>query len=200
MGGGGGGDGGARQREQDRQNRISEGNTAIDSAFSGFNDDFFGGINSNFLRFQQPEVDNQFRDAKKNLTFALSRSGNLSSSAGANETRKLIEQLNRANQLVASEADRFTQDLRGNVSNSQSNLRSLLTSTEDPVAAGNQALAEAQRLNQPPVFAPLGQLFSGVTDSLNQAFNTSQNGFRGALGARLFGGSGGGGGSTSVFR
>lgn len=198
---GGAGDSGAadaRRREEERKAAITQGNVNIDQAFSGFDQPFFNNASSNFIRAQQPDLDKQFADAKKNLTFALSRTGNLSSTAGATETRKLLDQLNRANQLVTSEADKFAQGLQGNVASTKSNLRSLLTASEDPTSIGAQAISEAERLNAAPVFAPLGQLFSGVGTSLDKAFNSQRTGFQGALGARLFSSPSSGGATTVV--
>ena len=67
----------ARKKEEERQARITEGRTKIDEAFSRFDDPYFTGVRKTYQDYYLPDVDQQYRDARKQTTLAQARSGNL---------------------------------------------------------------------------------------------------------------------------
>lgn len=75
----------AQQAEQQRQNNITAAQGGIDSAFSGFNDDYFNNYQKSYTNAYDPLVDQQYNDARKSVSLALARTGNLNSSYGADE-------------------------------------------------------------------------------------------------------------------
>ena len=45
-----------RAEEEARQGRVREGADAINTAFAGYDDDFYKGISQNYLDFARPQV------------------------------------------------------------------------------------------------------------------------------------------------
>ena len=61
----------ARQEEAKRQARIAQGQRGIDSAFSGFNDEFYGNYGKQYSDYYNPQLNDQYSDAVKRLTLQL---------------------------------------------------------------------------------------------------------------------------------
>lgn len=175
----------AQQAEAARQANIRNAQSGIDSAFSGFNDDYFNKYQKSYTDAYNPLVDQQYNDARKATSLALARSGNLSSSYGADELAKLdaADQTQLAN--VASNATTATNALKSNVQSNKSNLYSLAQTAGDPGTAAAQAPAVASTLDTPVAVSPLGDLFSSFTNLAANAASAEQNGFYGT-GTGLF--------------
>ena len=175
----------ARQAEQQRQQNITNAQSGIDSAFSGFNDDYYKKYQKSYVDAYNPLVDQQYGDARKNVSLALARSGNLSSSYGADELAKLdaADQTQMAN--VASNATTATNAQRTNIQNNKSNLYSMAATAGDPSAASAQASTIASTLDTPVAVSPLGDLFGSFTNLAANAAQAEQNGYYGT-GTGLF--------------
>jgi hypothetical protein len=182
----GGGDGGAgaaaaaqREEEDQRQGRIRSGMANIDQIFSPFNDTFFKGRSQAFLDFARPQLEDQYRKARENLIFALSRNGLLQSSAGATKFGELTKLYDTNRQVIegrgADEGNRARQQVEEN----RSDLVNQLHATSDPTAAANAAIARQSFLSSTPGFDALGNLFQNITAGLADATNTPQNRFSG---------------------
>lgn len=175
----------ARQAEQQRQAAISNADAGIDSAFSGFNDDYYKKYTDSYSKAYNPLVDQQYGDARKALSLGLSRSGNLSSSYGADELAKLDAKNTEQMAKVGSDAIGATNTLRSNVQQNKSNLYNMASTAGDPGVAAAQAPAFAASLDTPVAVSPLGDLFSSFTNIAANAANAEQNGFYGT-GTGLF--------------
>lgn len=156
----------AREQEDARQAQIRAGRANIDNTFSQFNDDFFANQRQAFQDFAMPQLDNQFQDASKELTFDLARSGLLNSSVRGEQSSRLQQLYDENRQQVDNEALSREQAARNNVEGARSNLVSMLQATGDAQGAANQALSRAAMLSQPEPFSPLGQLFTTFTGNL----------------------------------
>ena len=96
--------------------------------------------------FYDPQVMDQYGEAKDEATFRLARAGTLNSSAAADVTADLAKQntLNRAD--VQAKADAGAADLRSRVASEQAKAESQLYATENPDVATNQALAAVKNI------------------------------------------------------
>jgi hypothetical protein len=175
----------AQQAEQQRQNNITAAQGGIDSAFSGFNDDYFNNYQKSYTNAYDPLVDQQYNDARKSVSLALARTGNLNSSYGADELAKLdaADKTQMAN--VASNATTATNALKSNVQSNKSNLYGLAQTAGDPGTVAAQAPAIASTLDTPVAVSPLADLFSSFTNLASNAATAEQNGFYGT-GTGLF--------------
>lgn len=179
----------ARQREAKRQANLTTGRTSIDSALSGFNDDYFNTQAKNYDDWALPQLDDQFADQKKKLVFALSRGGLLNSSSAAQKQAELGEQYNTAKQSLVAKGQDYSTNTRKDVEDTRARLLSILGSTEDPTTVGDEAVRSAATLRQSPSFDPLGSLFTDIADQVSKV-QSAKNlaGAYSAGGAQLFSG------------
>lgn len=171
MCGGGGGDGGAaeaRAREEQRQARIRAGMRQIDKAFSGFDDAFFDSRAQGYRDYALPQLEEQWTNTLRDLTYALSRSGMLNSSVAAEKQAEAKRMYDRYKQQIESQAANYAAQARGDVERNRGDLVAQLNATADPTAAANAAMARAQSLTAMPAFSPLGQLFADFTEGLGR--------------------------------
>lgn len=133
---------------------------------TGFDDDFFNGLKKSYLDYADPQLEDQYGDANKQLTFALARSGNLDSSARAEKQSDLQKLYDTQKRAVADKALGYETSSRNAVEDARANLISTLNATGDQQGAVNSALARASALSQPPAYDPLGQLFVDFTNGL----------------------------------
>lgn len=166
----------ARAEEEARQARIKDGTTKVNQNFAQFDDGYWNGRQQSYLDFYYPELDDQFGDAKDDLTFAHARAGTLNSSmAGANQG-KLLKKFDTQKAITLSQAKDDTAAAQGRVSNEKSSLIAQLNATGDSAQVSNDALARSKQLYaEKPYYAPLGQIFGGVTEGIGNYFNGAQS-------------------------
>jgi hypothetical protein len=166
----------ARATEEARQARIRQGLTKIDETFAPFDDTFYDTRKSAFLDYYKPQIDDQLTDAKDRLTFALARNGNLKSTAAGDAAAKLQKQYTDNWASIVSRADADVNNLKSNVSNEKTSLVAQLNATADADRVSNDALSRTQIMYQNrPEYSPLGDIFSGVGDSISNFAAANQN-------------------------
>lgn len=183
--GGGSGDGGAaqaRQQEQARQDRITQGTQSINDQFSKFDDPYFSTQEKAYDSYAQPKLDQQYADARKQLVFNLSRSGILNSTEAANQERKLAQQNAGYETDLVNQGKSFAQNARGNIESTRNNLIQQLTATEDPAAAAASASRASDLASRPPAFDPVGTFAFNVGTGINN-YAGPATGYRGAFGS-----------------
>lgn len=131
-----------------------------------FTEDFFNQRRQSFLDYAQPQVDQQYGDAQKELTFALARGGLLDSSVRGQKAGELQKLFDLNSQSVADQALSYETQARTGVEDARQNLIATLSATGDTQGAINSALARSAALSQSPAYSPLGQLFSDFTANL----------------------------------
>lgn len=174
----------ARQREAERQANITQGTADIDKAFAGFNPDFFTGRETAFTNYAQPQLDDQYAEAKKQLAYALERKGLSASSSAADQYRKLGEQYNTFKTDVSNQSKSYSNKARSDIESARSDLLGQLTATEDPSATAAAALRRSELLSAPPAFDPLSAFVFTVGQGL--ANQSAQNGYQGLVKTPLF--------------
>ena len=157
----------ARADEQARQQRIREGTTRINDMFgSQFTDDYFGGRRQSYLDYYSPQIEDQYGDAQKQLTFALARGGNLNSSVRGEQFANLQKKYDLNKQQIADTALSSEGEERNSVEAARADLIRTLNATGDAQGAANSAMARATALSRPAAFSPLGSLFADATAAL----------------------------------
>lgn len=165
--GGGGEAAAARADEQARQEQIRGGTSRINDIFGGqFNDDFFANRRKAFLDYANPQLEDQYGDAQKELTFALTRGGNLNSSTRAQKAGDLQTKYNLNKQMVSDQAIASETDARNAVEDTRANLIATLNATGDATGVANQALTRSAVLSKPAAYSPLANLFADFTSTL----------------------------------
>ena len=168
--GGGGGDKEAeraRKEEQARQQEIRQGTRRVNNIFDNqFDKPFFREQRRNFIDYANPQLENQYGDAQKELTFSLARGGNLDSSTRGEQVSELQKLYDLNKQKVADDARAYATTARQNVEDARSGLITTLQATGDAQGAANQAISRAGVLSQPPSYNPLTDLFAQFTSGL----------------------------------
>lgn len=172
-GGGKGGSGSevaaARAAEQSRQNKIREGSAKIADLFdSQFNDNFYADRAKSYEDYANPQVADQFGDAKKQLVFSLARRGALDSTSRASLETELDKRRAIQEQNIKDQALNFANTAKANVEGARSDLVNTLNATGDVDSAVQGATARAQVLSAVPAYSPIPQLFADFTSGLGQ--------------------------------
>lgn len=136
------------------------------NTFKGFNSDFYKSIRDSYSNYATPQLEDQLADARKQLTFALTRSGLLDSSTRATKGAELEKQAGIARQGIADTAVSTENQARNNVEAARADLISQLNTTGDDQLAVTGALNRLQSLSQPQQFSPLSGLFANFTAGL----------------------------------
>ena len=166
----------ARDEETARAERIKTGTATIDANFGQFDDGFYDKYRDSYTGFYQPEIDNQFGDAKDQLTFALARAGTLNSSMAGDKQADLQTAYDTQQATTLSQAENAVANLKSNVNAEKSNLVSLLNATGDADRASNEALARSQQLFQSqPAYNPLGDIFAGAASGVGSYYAGQNN-------------------------
>lgn len=156
----------AARKERERQNRISQGVSNIDSAFSGFDDDFYQRYQDQYLDYYTPQLDDKYQDAVKRLTLQLAQTGNLTGSVGANQLADLKEYYGQQGQAITGQALDATNQLRGNIDNRKSQLYADNRASADPGAASAAAASAVQYLQPSAPSTPLADVFGDFFSNL----------------------------------
>jgi hypothetical protein len=175
----------ARAEEAARQGRIQAGTERVNTVFGQFNDDYYKGVSDAALNYYKPEVDRQYTDARKALTFNLARGGKLQSTAGADAFRKLSDAKARTDVDVANKSQGYATDVKGKVEGQRSDTLNSLYATADPDAAYSSATNAASLASSAPAYTPLNDLFSAFIATGSNAIAAERAGYRGA-GTGLF--------------
>lgn len=157
----------ARQEEDQRQQRIRAGTEQINSTLDGqFNDQFYTGRRDAYTTYATPQLEQQYADAAKQLTYALARGGNLDSGVRAEKEAELSKLYNLRAQDIASKALDYETQARNSVADARANLISELNATGNAEQASRSATERATALTKTPGFDALSNLFSDFTSAL----------------------------------
>jgi hypothetical protein len=152
----------ARAEEVARQARIAEGMTSIAGVFDGMQpvlDDRRAAMEGFYL----PQLDKQFGTAKDDLTFALARSGQLTSSTAGKRQGDLSETFALQRAGIEGDIAGDVANTRNNMNQQRQSLEAALRASGDATAASNSALNTALTFRQDsPTLNPLGNIFLGA--------------------------------------
>lgn len=156
-----------REAEAKRQAEIRSGTRSINSLFdSQFNNSFFNRMQRDYLDYARPQIQDQYDDAAKQLTFSLARSGVLNSSMRAEQEGDLQKRLDALNREASDTALAQSNQARAAVGDARGNLIGMLNNTGNARAAVDAANARAMALSQPEPYSPLVNLFADFTGNL----------------------------------
>jgi len=152
----------AQQQAAQRQSQITQGQQNIDQAFGQFNDDYFNNYAKTYENNYNPQVDEQFQRAQRQLNYNETRRGMQDSQDSIYHNDLLNENYGQQRQQVAANATSAENDLRNTVQNQKSQLYALNESAADPSLAASNAAAAAGTIPHTSQYSVLGDLFSGL--------------------------------------
>jgi len=166
----------AREEEEERQARITEGVERIDGIFDQFGDDYYSDRRSAYEGYYLPQIEDQYSDAQDNVTYALARSGTLKSTMAGDKMADLLKDYNDQRAAVASNANADVQNAKSRIARQRSNLIQQLNSTGDASRTANEALSQATQLyEEQPEYNPIGDIFAGAASGIGGYVKNNQN-------------------------
>lgn len=158
-----------RVEEEARQGRIATGMARIGEVFSGI-DPLVGQRREAMEGFYLPQLDDKFSDAKDDLTFALARSGQLTSSTAGDRQADLGEAFALQRAQIEGDINSDISGFRTNINNQRSALEAGLRASGDATAASNAALAaQTAFVEDAPTLNPIGDVFYGLAQGIGAA-------------------------------
>lgn len=157
----------ARSDEQARQERIRKGTKSISDMFDGqFTPAYFEKQAANYRNYAMPQLQDQHKDAAKQLVFALDRRGALDSSSRASQEAELERKRALEETAIKDRARDYSTTARANIEGARGDLISTLNATGDAEGAVRSANARAQVLSAVPGYSPLASMFDSFTAGL----------------------------------
>jgi len=170
----------SRMKEEQRKARLEQGKGAIDQLFapSGFAP-IYDRYQKASLDYTLPQLQDQYDEQRRQLTFALARAGTSNSTIAADKLADVEKQRITKEGELRAQAESDLSNFKNAMQSQQQSALSQLYATEDPDVAANTAthmVANAQ-LAQPNL-NPLGELFKpliiGTTTGIG-SFLDAQN-------------------------
>lgn len=162
--------------EEARQGRVTEGKANIDAAFSGYGDDFYDARAADYMAYAQPQIEDQYETAMKQLRQALSRSGQLVGSEAIEREIDLKKKYDDAQAQAAIKGQSFADATKSNLANIQSNLLTQNASLADPTLIAQTAANQIAANTVVPEYSPISNIFANATEGLaTQAQLESRN-------------------------
>jgi hypothetical protein len=187
---GGGGGGASRDAERLAQKQANDirsdadikaeklrtGMANIDNAFAGFDDNYFAKLAKDYTDYAMPQLQSQYDDTKKNITFALARKGNLASTT-AGDQYGMLDRQNAFNKTdIEGKGADYAAQQRAAIQANKQDIVGQLNTTYDADAANNLALSMSKSLQVPKTnFNPLGQMFTNISAVAAQAKQASDS-------------------------
>jgi len=161
----GSGDGGAAKQEAKTQADLAQGMSTIDQQFSQFGPDFYSKAAKDYENYATPQMMDQFRNTKNNLTYSLARNGLLNSGAAVQRDASLNKQLAANESNVANTGQDEANTLRQNVASQRNQLVSQVQAGAAPSQIATSASAATAGLRAPTALPPVGNMFSDWANS-----------------------------------
>lgn len=180
-------------QEAKRVADIGQGKTAIDQAFSGFNDPYYDTFKHNFLDTYNPQLKDQYNLSRDKLTATLAGRDMLESGVGAHGLSQLDKTRDNAEVDIGNKATDATNGMRSTVDATKTNLYGMNAAAADPLAAASQAQAQAGAIVAPQSYPGLGDVFAGALAPFASGMKTnsqSMNPWRGQSGVNVPNGNG----------
>lgn len=162
-----------RRKEEARQGRITAGRSAVSDIFDPmFNQGFYDKQQQAFLDYQNPQLEDQYKDAGQELLFALTRTGLGQSSAMNQRQAKLTDTYTQAGQGIVDEAARRKAQTQAAVNAQRMALMNQAEGAHDPSYMRGLAQSQGASLAAPQSMSNLGDIFatalSGITSAYDQ--------------------------------
>ncbi len=163
-----------------RRQAMAEGLTKINQTFGGFNDDYYGGIQQNYLDYANPQIAAQQVDSTYNVRSNLANSGKLGSSTQARQYGDIAETFGGIYRDSQIKAEDYANQHRSAVDSARSSAINQMYASESGDVGLQAANASAAGLLSGPSYEPisniLGQAAKFATIDYNNSLYNAGNG------------------------
>jgi hypothetical protein len=122
-----------------------------------FGDDYFSSIRQAYLDYYLPQVEQQYQDAVRAVKLGTP---SLGSSSYARRSGQLTQDYERAKADISDRAESAVGEARSNIENSRAQILAAVRSGAGAEEAAARATEAVRSLKAPPVYSPLGDLFT----------------------------------------
>lgn len=151
------------QLKQTVQNNAGKGAYGVSGNTTPWVDNLADTYLKAYNDYYMPQLDKQYEDANKNLTYDLARAGLLRSSAAADTQSDLARQNAENTAMVKSQGDQGVAALKQKINSAKQDAINQLYATENPDVAANQAMSSIRTIqNTQPDYSPLGDMFKSA--------------------------------------
>lgn len=155
----------AAAAEAKRKKAITEGRANIDATFSKFDPAYYQQIGDAYNSYYQPQLADQYEDARKNLTYGLARKGILASSAAGDQFGKAKTEFDRQRVRIGSQAQDRVAQAKADVEQNRSDLYALNEAAADPNAIAGMSASRAASIQPQQSLSPLENVFASFLNS-----------------------------------
>ena len=170
----------ANQQNQLMENRqaahdaaIKKGKTSIDDAFAGFDPAYYDAYGQTYRDAYNPDLTDQYGQARDKITATLAGTDQLDSSVGANTLARLGKTYNDGQVDIANKSMDATNQLKSNVSSTKTNLYNMNASAADPLTSASQAQQSAGAIVSPQSYPGLGNVFGDAVSAVDSFGRTN---------------------------
>lgn len=128
-----------RNYTEGRSSLIDETSNALDSTYSGFDDNYYNAYRSSLIDSQLPDLQHKYAEDRTAARLALAQNSNLNSSAGAHALGEVQRGYQGAETTLATSADDAVTALTNQIADQK---RSALTSLLSSVVVGDPTLPD----------------------------------------------------------
>lgn len=128
-----------------------------------------------YMDYANPQLQDQYADAQKSLTYALARQGQLAGSLSGDRFADLSKDYKLQQQQVADTARGYANQAKQNIADQKQSLLQMLNATADVGGTTDAARASLNSLKSTPSFTALGPLFQNATAGLGAYATQQQN-------------------------
>ena len=154
---------------------VAAGKTAIDSAFSQFDQPYFDNYAQSYKDVYNPQLTDQYGIAKDKLYAMLAGNDQLGGSVGNNTQAQLNKTYANTQSDIANKAADAENAFKASVDNTKSQLYTQNAAAADPYSMGTQAQAAAGAVVAPQSYPSLSNVFGDALSSVATASRANAN-------------------------
>ena len=155
----------AAAEEAARKAAIERGRLKIDETFNQFDEPYFQDVGKSVTDYYNPQLDDQYENARKQLIYNFARKGTLDSSAAGETNADARKEYDRQRVRICSQAQDRVSQSKSDVERNRSDLYALNLAAADPNAISSASASRAASIQPAQNLSPLENVFASFLNS-----------------------------------
>lgn len=155
----------AAREEAARKAAIEQGRLKIDETFGQFDEPYFQKVGQAVTDYYNPQLDDQYENARKKLVYSFARKGTLDSSAAGETSADARKEYDRQRIRIGSQAQDRVAQAKSDVERNRSDLYALNLAAADPDAIASATASRAASIQPAQNLSPLENVFASFLNS-----------------------------------
>ena len=157
----------------DKRAAMATGLDSINKQFSGFDDPYYSGLQSNYLDYANPQIERNQQTAQTALRSALANKGKLHSSTDAAQQGEMANTYGGIFRDAQSKSLDYANSQRDAVNSAKNSSISQMYASESPDVGLTAASGAVGALNTRPAFEPISSLLNQAAKYATQDYGNS---------------------------